>query len=104
MENEILVAWLFVIQISKKINPSPYMFYFNFSDFSIIGSSPEILVKVENDDEVTIRPIAGTRPRGLTEREDKALENELLNDKKELAEHLMLLDLGRNDVGRRYQK
>ena len=76
------------------------MFYFDFGDFSIIGSSPEILVKVENGDEVTIRPIAGTRPRGLNEREDKLLENELLNDKKELAEHLMLLDLGRNDIGR----
>ena len=84
----------------RRTNPSPYMFYFDFSDFSIIGSSPEILVKVENDDEVTIRPIAGTRPRGLNEKEDKLLENELLNDKKELAEHLMLLDLGRNDIGR----
>ena len=84
----------------RRTNPSPYMFYFNFSDFSIIGSSPEILVKVENDDEVTIRPIAGTRPRGLNEKEDKLLEKELLNDKKELAEHLMLLDLGRNDTGK----
>ena len=84
----------------RRTNPSPYMFYFDFSDFSIIGSSPEILVKVENDDEVTIRPIAGTRPRGLNEKEDKLLEKELLNDKKELAEHLMLLDLGRNDIGR----
>jgi anthranilate synthase component 1 len=84
----------------RRTNPSPYMFYFDFNDFSIIGSSPEILVKVENDDEVTIRPIAGTRPRGLNESEDKSLENELLNDKKELAEHLMLLDLGRNDIGR----
>ena len=76
------------------------MFYFNFIDFSIIGSSPEILVKVDNNDEVTIRPIAGTRPRGLNESEDKELEIELLNDKKELAEHLMLLDLGRNDIGK----
>ena len=84
----------------RRTNPSPYMFYFEFSDFSIIGSSPEILVKVENNDEVTIRPIAGTRPRGLNESEDKVLENELLNDEKELAEHLMLLDLGRNDIGR----
>ncbi len=84
----------------RRTNPSPYMFYFNFNDFSIIGSSPEILVKVENDDDVTIRPIAGTRPRGLNQSEDKALENDLLNDKKELAEHLMLLDLGRNDIGR----
>ncbi len=84
----------------RRTNPSPYMFYFIFSDFSIIGSSPEILVKVENQDEVTIRPIAGTRPRGHTDVEDKVFENDLLNDKKELAEHLMLLDLGRNDVGR----
>ena len=84
----------------RRTNPSPYMFYFEFSDFSIIGSSPEILVKVENDDEVTIRPIAGTRPRGFNESEDKALEDELLHDKKELAEHLMLLDLGRNDIGK----
>ncbi|MFL2793705.1 MAG: anthranilate synthase component I [Paracoccaceae bacterium] len=84
----------------RRTNPSPYMFYFEFSDFSIIGSSPEILVKVENDDEVTIRPIAGTRPRGFNESDDKALENDLLNDKKELAEHLMLLDLGRNDIGK----
>ena len=84
----------------RRTNPSPYMFYFNFSDFSIIGSSPEILVKVENHDEVTIRPIAGTRPRGDNEIDDKALESDLLNDKKELAEHLMLLDLGRNDIGK----
>ena len=77
-----------------------YMFYFNFIDFSIIGSSPEILVKVDDQDEVTIRPIAGTRPRGQNEIEDKTLENDLLNDKKELAEHLMLLDLGRNDIGK----
>ena len=84
----------------RRTNPSPYMFYFDFNDFSIIGSSPEILVKVENDEDVTIRPIAGTRPRGLNENQDKALEKELLNDQKELAEHLMLLDLGRNDIGR----
>ena len=84
----------------RRTNPSPYMFYFNFSDFSIIGSSPEILVKVENHNEVTVRPIAGTRPRGHNQGEDKKLENDLLNDKKELAEHLMLLDLGRNDIGK----
>ena len=84
----------------RRTNPSPYMFYFDFNDFSIIGSSPEILVKIENDEDVTIRPIAGTRPRGLNESQDKALEKELLNDEKELAEHLMLLDLGRNDIGR----
>ena len=75
------------------------MFFFNFGDFQVIGASPEILVRVF-DNEITIRPIAGTRPRGKTPEEDKALEDELLNDKKELAEHLMLLDLGRNDVGR----
>ena len=75
------------------------MFYFNFGDFQVIGASPEILVRVK-EDEVTIRPIAGTRPRGKTIEEDKELELDLLADKKELAEHLMLLDLGRNDVGR----
>lgn len=83
----------------RRTNPSPFMFYFNFGGFQVIGASPEILVRVF-DKEVTIRPIAGTRPRGATPAEDKALEAELLADKKELAEHLMLLDLGRNDVGR----
>jgi len=83
----------------RRTNPSPYMFYFNFGDFQVIGASPEILVRVKGD-EVTIRPIAGTRMRGKTEVEDKALEADLLADPKELAEHLMLLDLGRNDVGR----
>ncbi len=81
------------------LNPSPYMFFFNFGDFHVVGSSPEILVRLE-DGEVTVRPIAGTRPRGKTEAEDLALERELLADPKELAEHLMLIDLGRNDVGR----
>jgi anthranilate synthase component 1 len=75
------------------------MFFFNFGDFEIIGSSPEILVKVDNDT-VTIRPIAGTRPRGDTRLQDIELEKELLTDEKELSEHLMLLDLGRNDIGR----
>ena len=75
------------------------MFYFNFGNFQVTGASPEILVRVK-EDEVTIRPIAGTRPRGHTVDEDKELELDLLADKKELAEHLMLLDLGRNDVGR----
>ncbi len=83
----------------RRSNPSPFMFYFNFEDFSVIGSSPEILVRVR-DGEITIRPIAGTRPRGQTPAEDKRLEEELINDPKERAEHLMLLDLGRNDVGR----
>ncbi|GHA41070.1 anthranilate synthase component 1 [Amylibacter ulvae] len=83
----------------RRTNPSPYMFYFNFGGFQVIGASPEILVQVEGG-KVTIRPIAGTRPRGATPEEDKALELDLLADKKELAEHLMLLDLGRNDVGR----
>jgi len=83
----------------RRTNPSPYMFYFNFGGFQIIGASPEILVGVA-DKRVTIRPIAGTRKRGATTAEDLALEAELLADPKELAEHLMLLDLGRNDVGR----
>ncbi|MEP1354993.1 MAG: anthranilate synthase component I [Tateyamaria sp.] len=83
----------------RRTNPSPFMFYFNFGDFQVVGASPEILVRVFGS-EVTIRPIAGTRPRGATPEEDNALEADLLADKKELAEHLMLLDLGRNDVGR----
>ena len=83
----------------RRTNPSPYMFYFNFGGFQVVGASPEILVRVK-DGTVTIRPIAGTRPRGATPAEDLALEAELLADPKERAEHLMLLDLGRNDVGR----
>ena len=83
----------------RRTNPSPYLYFLDFGDFAIAGSSPEILVKVRGDI-VTIRPIAGTRHRGLTPHEDKALEEELLADPKERAEHLMLLDLGRNDVGR----
>ncbi len=83
----------------RRTNPSPYMFYFNFGEFQVVGASPEILVRVK-DDRVTIRPIAGTRPRGATQAEDLALEQDLLADPKERAEHLMLLDLGRNDVGR----
>ena len=83
----------------RTLNPSPYMFFFNFEDFHVVGASPEILVRLE-DDKVTLRPIAGTRPRGATEEEDQALEKDLLGDEKERAEHVQLLDLGRNDVGR----
>ena len=83
----------------RRTNPSPYLYFLDFGGFAVAGSSPEILVKVAND-KVTIRPIAGTRARGATPHEDKALEAELLADPKERAEHLMLLDLGRNDVGR----
>ena len=83
----------------RRTNPSPFMFYFNFGGFQVVGASPEILVRVMKG-EVTIRPIAGTRPRGATPEEDRANEADLLADQKELAEHLMLLDLGRNDVGR----
>ena len=81
------------------LNPSPYMYYLDLDDFHIVGSSPEILVRLE-EDTVTVRPIAGTRPRGKTPEHDIELENDLLNDPKELAEHLMLIDLGRNDTGR----
>ena len=90
------------IDIYKKLritNPSPFMFFFNFSDFQIIGASPEILVRLR-DNKITVRPIAGTRPRGKTKKEDIFYEKDLLKDKKELSEHLMLLDLGRNDAGK----
>jgi anthranilate synthase component 1 len=83
----------------RRVNPSPYLYYLDFGGFALAGSSPEILVKVSGDT-VTVRPIAGTRPRGATPHEDAVLEAELLADPKERAEHLMLLDLGRNDVGR----
>ncbi len=83
----------------RRLNPSPYLFNLDFGRFSIVGSSPEVLVRVR-DGQVTIRPIAGTRPRGASPAEDRALAEDLLNDEKERAEHLMLLDLGRNDVGR----
>jgi len=83
----------------RKSNPSPFMFYFNYEDFNVLGSSPEILVRLRKG-EVTIRPIAGTRPRGKNITEDKKHASDLLKDTKELAEHLMLLDLGRNDVGK----
>mgnify|MGYP001338440809 CR=1 FL=1 len=90
------------IEIYKKLrvtNPSPFMYFFNFNDFQIIGASPEILVRLRSG-QITIRPIAGTRPRGKNNKEDIAYEKSLLKDKKELAEHLMLLDLGRNDTGK----
>jgi anthranilate synthase component 1 len=83
----------------RRTNPSPYMFYLDFADFTVVGSSPEILVSMK-DEKVTIRPIAGTRTRGRNRAEDEAQVKDLLGDPKELAEHLMLLDLGRNDVGR----
>ena len=90
------------IEIYKKLRkttPSPFMYFFNFKDFQIIGASPEILVRLRNN-KVTIRPIAGTRPRGKNKKQDLFFEKDLLNDKKELSEHLMLLDLGRNDTGK----
>jgi len=83
----------------RTLNPSPYMYYMNLGDFQVVGSSPEILVQVESG-RATVRPIAGTRPRGKTDAEDQQLEQDLLADPKELAEHLMLVDLGRNDLGR----
>jgi len=83
----------------RSLNPSPYMFYLDMDEFHIVGSSPEILVHLE-DDVITVRPIAGTRPRGADDETDRALEADLLADPKELAEHLMLIDLGRNDTGR----
>ena len=90
------------LEIYKKLrvtNPSPFMFYFNFNDFQIIGASPEILVRLR-DNKITVRPIAGTRPRGKNKKEDLFNKKDLLKDKKELSEHLMLLDLGRNDAGK----
>ena len=83
----------------RTINPSPYMYYLKFGDLRVVGSSPEILVRLEGGN-VEVRPIAGTRKRGQSEEEDRALEKDLLSDEKELAEHIMLVDLGRNDVGR----
>jgi anthranilate synthase component 1 len=88
----------------RSLNPSPYMYYYNFGDMQIVGSSPEILVRNEKDAavgrKVTLRPIAGTRPRGSTPERDAELAHELLNDPKEVAEHVMLIDLARNDIGR----
>ncbi len=87
----------------RSLNPSPYMYYYDFGDFHVVGASPEILVRQERTDEgqkITIRPLAGTRPRGATPEKDKAAEVELINDPKERAEHVMLIDLARNDIGR----
>jgi len=87
----------------RSLNPSPYMYFYNFGDFHVVGASPEILVRQEQTEEgikVTIRPLAGTRPRGATPEKDKAAELELVNDPKERAEHVMLIDLARNDIGR----
>jgi anthranilate synthase component 1 len=83
----------------RRLNPSPYMYFLDLDDFHIVGSSPEVLARLE-DGQVTVRPIAGTRRRGKSEEEDLALEQNMLDDPKEIAEHLMLIDLGRNDVGR----
>ncbi|WP_382322941.1 anthranilate synthase component I [Hydrogenophaga sp. UC242_50] len=87
----------------RSLNPSPYMYYYHFGDFHVVGASPEILVRQEHTPEgqkITIRPLAGTRPRGATPEQDKATETELVNDPKERAEHVMLIDLARNDIGR----
>ncbi len=99
LETEITVNPFDIYRALRTINPSPYMYYLKCKDLRLIGSSPEILVRLE-EGMVEVRPIAGTRPRGRTEKEDKALEEELLADPKERAEHIMLVDLGRNDVGR----
>src|SRR5207245_251977 len=90
---------LLLYRYLRALNPAPYLFYLGFDEFAVVGSSPEVLVRVEGG-EVTVRPIAGTRPRGETPEEDEALARALVSDEKERAEHLMLVDLGRNDVGR----
>ena len=86
-------------RVLRSINPSPYMFFYHLDDHFIVGASPEILVRLENN-KVTVRPIAGTRPRGQDFQQDQDLERDLLNDPKEIAEHIQLMDLGRNDIGR----
>ena len=83
----------------RALNPSPYMFFYHMDDHFVVGASPEILVRLE-DRKVSVRPIAGTRPRGKNENDDISLEKDLLNDPKEIAEHVQLMDLGRNDIGR----
>ena len=99
MRRPFTAAPLQLYRALRSVNPSPYMFYYDFGDFHVVGASPEILVRKEADS-ITLRPIAGTRPRGATREADEALAKELLADPKEIAEHVMLLDLGRNDVGR----
>lgn len=99
LSTEIEAPPIDVYRALRHLNPSPYLYFMDLGDFHIVGSSPEILVRLEGDT-ITTRPLAGTRPRGDTEQEDQALEKELLADPKELAEHLMLIDLGRNDVGK----
>ncbi len=90
--------WM-LYRAQRYVNPSPYLFFMKINDLALVGSSPEVMVRLENR-VATLRPIAGTRPRGKTEQEDRALADELLQDEKERAEHLMLVDLGRNDLGR----
>jgi anthranilate synthase component 1 len=99
LETKIDVEPFNVYRVLRTINPSPYMYYLKFGDMKLIGSSPEVMVRLERGT-ATVRPIAGTRPRGADDDDDKRLERELLADKKECAEHLMLVDLGRNDLGR----
>ena len=98
-EGELRATPFNVYRSLRSINPTPYLFFFDLGDLALAGASPEVMVRVE-EGEITVRPIAGTRPRGTVERDDLALEQELLADPKEIAEHIMLLDLGRNDVGR----
>ncbi len=98
-KKKINVEALSVYRALRNLNPSPYLFFMNFNKFNIVGSSPEILIKLK-DNKVTIRPIAGTRKRGINQVEDLKMEKDLLNDPKEISEHLMLLDLGRNDISR----
>ena len=98
-KKKINVDALSIYRALRNLNPSPYLFFMNFNKFKIVGSSPEILIKLK-DNKVTVRPIAGTRKRGINQIEDLKMEKELLNDPKEISEHLMLLDLGRNDISR----
>ncbi len=99
MSVELAARPIDVYRALRSLNPSPYMYFFDFGDFQVVGASPEVLVRVQ-DKQAMVRPIAGTRPRGKTPEEDRKLEAELKADPKELAEHLMLIDLGRNDIGR----